>query len=289
VSGLVAVPAASLANRAAAYLEAGPAASAALLRDVLGAGHVPRRLEHRVARSLLADDPRFRRTPDGRWALAPEATRPSPALADCRFAVVDVETTGRHPGHGGRVMEIAVVEVWRGVVRPAFQSLVDPEVPVAPFAVALTGITPPLLRGAPTFASIADAVWDTLAGAVFVGHNERFDWMFLADELRRARGVVLQGPRVCTLRLSRRLVRGVDGRSLDSLTDHFGIENAARHRAGGDALATARLLVRLLGIAAERGAVTLGDLGKLRISDCGLRNHNSNAQSAIRNPQSAIE
>ena len=78
--------------------------------------------------------------------------------------------------------------------------------------------------------------------------------------LERDRGVLLQGPRLCTLRLSRRLVKDVAGRRLDRLTDYFGIPNRARHRAGGDAEATAQLLVRLLDLAKERGAVTLGDL-----------------------------
>ncbi|PYP62924.1 MAG: hypothetical protein DMD37_08215, partial [Gemmatimonadetes bacterium] len=73
----------------------------------------------------------------------------------CRFAVVDVETTGRHPGRGGRIMEIAVVEVQRRAVRPAFETLVDPQGPVSPFAAQLTGITRAALRGAPTFARIA--------------------------------------------------------------------------------------------------------------------------------------
>ena len=157
-------------------------------------------------------------------------------------------------------MEIAVVEVQRRAVRPAFETLVDPQGPVSPFAAQLTGITRAALRGAPTFARIADGLVSALAGAVFVAHNARFDWMFLSAELERDRGVLLQGPRLCTLRLSRRLVKDVAGRRLDRLTDYFGIPNRARHRAGGDAEATAQLLVRLLDLARERGAVTLGDL-----------------------------
>ena len=259
MSGLAAVPAASLANRAVAYLESGPAPSAALLRDVLGLAKTPRRIVDQVAMSLVGNDPRVVRIEDGRWALAPVAGG-SPALDACRFAVVDVETTGRHPGRGGRIMEVAVVEVQGRTVQRRFETLVDPQAPISPFAERLTGITAAALRGAPRFAEIAGGLWDALAGGVFVAHNVRFDWMFVATELEPAQGVLLQGPRVCTLRLSRRLVKNVKGRRLDRLTDFFGIENRARHRAGGDAEATAHLLLHLLGLAKQRGAVTLADL-----------------------------
>ena len=157
-------------------------------------------------------------------------------------------------------MEVAVVEVQGRTVQPRFETLVDPQAPISPFAEQITGITAAALRGAPRFAEIAGGLWDALAGAVFVAHNARFDWMYVAAELERAHGVLLQGPRVCTLRLSRRLVKNVKGRRLDRLTDFFGIANRARHRAGGDAEATAHLLVHLLDLAKERGAVTLADL-----------------------------
>ena len=232
------MPAASLANRAVAYLEGGPAASAALLRDVLGLSRAPRRIADQVARSLVGDDPRVVRIADGRWALAAAAAQ-SPPLDACRFAVVEVQG---------------------GCLRRRFETLVDPQAPISPFAERLTGITAAALRGAPPFARIADGLCEALAAAVFVAHNARFDWMFVAAELERARGVLLQGPRLCTLRLSRRLVKDVKGRRLDRLTDYFGITNRARHRAGGDAEATAQLLVRLLDLAKERGAVTLADL-----------------------------
>jgi DNA polymerase-3 subunit epsilon len=93
-----------------------------------------------------------------------------------------------------------------------------------------------------------------------VAHNARFDWAFVGAELRRARDVMLDGPRLCTVRLARRLVRGVRSCGLDNLTRYFGFENAARHRAAGDARVTAELLARLLRLARESGARTMQDL-----------------------------
>ncbi len=93
-----------------------------------------------------------------------------------------------------------------------------------------------------------------------MAHNARFDWGFLSAEVRRARALRLSGPMLCTVRLARRLLPHLESRSLDSLSYHFGLENRARHRAAGDALATAELLDRLILIAREQGARTLSDL-----------------------------
>src|SRR5207249_11119155 len=143
---------------------------------------------------------------------------------------------------------------------------------------------------------VSDDLLGVLNGTVFVAHNARFDWAFLVTEFRRSRGLELQGPRLCTVRLARRLLPPMESRALDHVADRCGVEITARHRAAGDAVATAKILVRLLALARDQGAATLGDLTKLRIADCGLRNEGGqpldaspgNPQSAIRNPQSDL-
>jgi len=143
-------------------------------------------------------------------------------------------------------------------------TLVNPLRPVPAAVLAVSRITEAMVRAAPTFAEIAGSVLAALAGRVFVAHNARFDWRFLAAEVRRARGLRLDGPRLCTVRLARRLVPNVESCSLDGLTLRFGYENPARHRAGGDALVTARFLQRLLRLAREAGARTLADLTEMQ-------------------------
>ena len=120
-----------------------------------------------------------------------------------------------------------------------------------------------MVRDAPTFAAVADQVLAALAGRIFVAHNARFDWGFVAAELRRSRDLALDGPRLCTVRLARRLVKGIRSCGLDSLQVHFGLENAARHRAAGDALVTAEILALLLRLAREEGARTLQDIAAI--------------------------
>jgi DNA polymerase-3 subunit epsilon len=109
-------------------------------------------------------------------------------------------------------------------------------------------------------------VSDALTGRIFVAHNARFDWRFVSAELSRSRGLTLDGARLCTVRLARKLVEAAQtqGCSLDALSHLFAFENPARHRAAGDALVTALLLRRLLRLARESGARTLADLENLQ-------------------------
>ncbi len=281
------MPAASVSSRAVAYLEAGPADSLSLARDVLGLPRARRAMAERLAAALVGADPRVTRIADGRWSLAPEAG--SPALEACRFAVVDVETTGTRPRHGDRITEIAVARLECGAVTLAYERLVNPDVPIAPFITSLSGISDDLVRDAPRFDAVADGLLDALSGAVFVAHHVRFDWTFVSVELQRARFLLLQGPRLCTVRLARRLLPALPARNLDAVAQHFGIEIGRRHRAADDALATARILARLLGIAHERGAVTLADLGQVRNAEWGMRNERPHVDSALRDPHSAFE
>src|SRR5437899_957220 len=146
------------------------------------------------------------------------------------------------------------------------------------------------------FADVAAGLGRVLEDGIFVAHNARFDWRFLAEECAAAGVPAPQGPPLCTIRLTRRLAPELRHRRLDQVAAFFGVENPARHRAFGDALATAYILRALLGRAAERGIETLEQLielhnvsrHKLRIANFGLRIGRPPFESAIRNPQSEI-
>jgi DNA polymerase-3 subunit epsilon len=233
-----------------------------LCREVLGLSEAPLVICDRIAVALLGSDPRIRRLSDGRWGLVPEV-QGSPLLEECTFAVVDVETTGARAAGSDRITEIAVVVLSAGRRETVLESLVNPGRPIPPAVCAITNITNDMVREAPVFADIAERVVAALAGRVFVAHNARFDWNFVNAEVRRARDLALDGPRLCTVRLARRLVKGIASCGLDSLTHWFGFANPARHRAGGDARVTAELLDRLLLLAREDGARTLQDLAAI--------------------------
>lgn len=260
--GTSAYPESTLLERVLAHLRFGPRAPATLCHEILGLLGAPAAICDRVAYALLAADPRVRLLEDGRWSLVPEA-QGSPMLDDCAFAVVDVETTGMRAGFGDRITEIAVAVVQGGRREIVFESLVNPERPIPRAICSITNITDEMVRHAPRFADLAERVLAVLAGRIFVAHNARFDWNFVSAELRRSRDLTLGGTRLCTVRLARRLVRGVRSCGLDNLCRFFGFHNRARHRAGGDALVTAELLCRLLALAREEGARTLQDLASI--------------------------
>lgn len=187
--------------------------------------------------------------------------RPSEAVLDeLDYAVVDLETTGISPRKGHRVTELAAVEVSGGEVVGEFSTLVNPGRPIPREISELTGITDDMVAEAPAFGEVSAVVRRTLEGRVFVAHNVSFDWRFLSAEMRRAGAPLPAAPRLCTLRLARRALPGLPRKGLDAVARHFGVEVEGRHRAAGDALATATVLVRLLDEAEERGIRRWGPL-----------------------------
>ena len=256
----------TLVHRVADALREGPVHTLDLARQVLGLeGHEG--AASAAVFTLLGDDRRFRVDRTGRWSLQGRGTQLGRPLGSLPFAVVDVETTGGPSHTGHRVTEIAVVEVTDGEIAGEFHTLVNPGRSI-PWAVqALTGITPGMVEVAPEFQHVAPKISELLEGRVFVAHNVAFDWRFVADELVRAGYEPPDVRRLCTVRMARRLVPALRRRNLDELSRHYGVPIHARHRAHGDALATARVLLKLVDEASLRGIHDLDALhGFLRRS-----------------------
>lgn len=182
------------------------------------------------------------------------------------YVVVDVETTGGQAWGVDRVTEVAAVHVEGGVSALAFHSLINPGRPIPWHITRLTGIDDGMVRGAPRFADIAGELAAHLVGRIFVAHNARFDFGFLDAEFSRVAptplGTLITG-QLCTVRLARRLLAHLPRRNLDAVSAHYGVEITDRHRASGDALATAEVLRGLLRDASHRGVHTWGDLDAL--------------------------
>jgi DNA polymerase III epsilon subunit family exonuclease len=249
----------SLVRSAARFLATGSRHTLEVAREVLGLqGH-----EGAAAAAvfqLLGTDPRFLVDAEGLWRLDPSMAPYGTPLSDVRFTVVDVETTGRGPWTGNRIIEIAMVETHGGRIVDEYETLINPGQAIPGAITVLTGITSSMVAQAPYFEHVAEEVRTRLEGRAFVAHNATFDWSFVSAELVAAIGDAPDVPRLCTVRMSRRLVPALRQRNLDVLARHFGIENHARHRAHGDALATARVLLRLLDEAAGRGIDDLATL-----------------------------
>ena len=181
-------------------------------------------------------------------------------LERATFVVVDLETTGLRPG-SSRICEIGAVRVRELELVDEFELLVDPGVPIGPVITQITGLRDVDLRGAPHPAIAVRRFLEFANDAVLVAHNARFDLAFLDRETERLTGARLAGPVVDTVGLARRLLEGRTRRAgLASLAQFFGTAAHPCHRALPDAQATAEILVQLIGLAQERGAMTVADL-----------------------------
>lgn len=156
-----------------------------------------------------------------------------------RYAIIDVETTGGRPGRD-RITEIAIALVEDGEVIDDFTTLLNPEVSIPYEITRITGIDNEMVKGAPRFFEVAKQIVEITEGAVFVAHNVRFDFGFVAHEFRRL-GYTFQRKQLCTVRLSRKVFPGLRSYSLGNLCKHFGITNNAAHRAWADVEATVQL------------------------------------------------
>ena len=160
------------------------------------------------------------------------------------YSVVDIETTGN--GYKGqKITEISVFLFDGEKIIDEFTSLVNPEQAIPYFITNLTGITEAMVRTAPKFYEIAKKVAEITKDAIFVAHNVNFDYNIIRDEFKSL-GFDFKRKKLCTVRLSRKIIPGLSSYSLGNICTAEGIEIAARHRAKGDAEATVELFSRLL-------------------------------------------
>lgn len=253
---------APLVARALDVISRGPVQTGDLAREVFDLRQAPSGLAARLVYDLLGSEGRVSVSEQGVWSIAPArhdtGERTSPRLADLEFAVVDVETTGS--SGADRIMEIACVHVSAGSIGGRYSTLIDPGCWIPSYVSRLTGIDETMVEAAPKFEDVATVVRRALVGRVFVAHNVRFDWRFVAAEMERARAEVPTGEHLCTVRFAKRAVPGLRRFGLDSLIEYYGLDCKARHRAWGDALVTAEVLLLLLEAADRNGIETWDQL-----------------------------
>jgi DNA polymerase-3 subunit epsilon len=160
------------------------------------------------------------------------------------YAIIDIETTGGQFNEEG-ITEIAIYKFDGSEVVDQFISLVNPEKPIQPFVVNLTGINNAMLRSAPKFFEVAKRIIEITEGCILVAHNTSFDYRILRCEFNRL-GYDFVKPTLCTVELSKKLIPEQPSYSLGKLVRALGIPMSDRHRASGDALATVKLFQMLL-------------------------------------------
>ncbi|MET0634687.1 MAG: exonuclease domain-containing protein [Chitinophagaceae bacterium] len=160
------------------------------------------------------------------------------------YAIVDIETTGGYASANG-ITEICIHVFDGKETVSVFSSLVNPAQPIPRYIQVMTGITDEVVATAPRFEEIAEQVYELLHPHIFVAHNVNFDHSFIKAHLS-ACGYNLQVKKLCTVRLSRRILPGLPSYGLGKLCESLNIKVNDRHRAGGDTAATVEVFRLLL-------------------------------------------
>jgi DNA polymerase III epsilon subunit family exonuclease len=242
----------------------GRAPATEIADNVFKISHLDAELAGLLVTDLIRDDHRFQVLDGHTVELLPNQFETLP-LEQLDFVVVDVEATGaKMPPN--RIIELGAYRVHNGEICDEFVTLVNPELPIPRFVMALTGISNEMVRSAPGFASVARRWLEFVNDAVLVAHNAPFDTNFLNHEISRVYpGHRMVNPHLCTVTLTRHVVPGLPNYRLDSIAQHFSIPIPNRHRAGSDALATAQIFVHLLEILSEHGVRNLATARSFRL------------------------
>ena len=255
------------ADRLAALIEESgePLAPERAAGALLALPRMPGELARRVLEEVVQDDARLVRHDDGRVGLVGLAPPPRTPLTAAAWTVVDLETTG--VGASARIVEIGAVRLEGGEQVARLSRLVDPGVPIPPRITQITGIRDRDLAGAGPLRPALAELLALARGSVFVAHNASFDVGMLDRALLRLDGTRL-GMRVLdTVALARRLLAGRIARfDLASVSERFDVTVRPCHRALPDALATAEVLLALIGLAQERGAESAEDVMALAMA-----------------------
>lgn len=167
------------------------------------------------------------------------------------FAIIDIETCGqRFEFRKGRITEISILLHDGLSVTEKYTTLINPECYISPFFISLSGITNEMVESAPKFFEVAKTILEMTEDRIFVAHNVGFDYGFIKEEFASL-GYKFKRDTLCTVRLSRKLIPGKKSYSLGNLCESVGIEIENRHRAEGDAMATAKLFDILMQIKAD--------------------------------------
>lgn len=196
-------------------------------------------------------------------------------LKDATFTVIDTETTGLD-STSDKLVEIAAVAVHlHGGIAGMWATLVNPGIPIPPEVSAVHYLTDKDVADAPILFAAEQGLnrfWTLAGSGPVVAHNAAFDSGFIAP---KALGNCGPAGWLCTKRLAQHLWPDAPTFKNQGLrfwrrlnVDTFGI---LPHRALGDALVTAALLVDILNSPelAARGIETVEDL--LALSNAPIR------------------
>jgi len=195
-------------------------------------------------------------------------------LKELTMVVFDTETTGLEPSQGDKIISIAGVRIVNGRLLRGelFADFVNPGRKIPPASTRIHGIDDEMVRDADPITVVLPRFHAFVGDAVLVAHNAAFDMKFITLKQEQA-GVRFDQPVLDTVLLAAHLFENAESLTLDTLARRFNVTIADedRHTAVGDAVATARVLLRLMDLLPTAGVRTLGEALAASEKQVGLR------------------
>ncbi len=168
-----------------------------------------------------------------------------PHLNNHTFVCVDCESTGLDPKQD-RIIEVAVVKFTLDAHIDQFESLIDPQVTIPANSIAIHHITQEMVHGKPTIDHVLLQVFDLIGDHPLIGHGIKYDIEILAHHAERCNIPcnIRKNPSFDTLRLAR-LYGASPSNSLETLRQHFNIQEEGAHRAMSDVVVNIQVFKKL--------------------------------------------
>jgi len=202
---------------------------------------------------------------------------PARPATDYNYVVLDLETTGMDL-ESDRVVSVGAVRLVGGRIRLGdnFAELVNPGRDIPVESIKIHGVKPDQTAGARHASAVFQDFLSFLGSDLLVAHYARFELHFINFTMQRLYGFNLQNLTLDTVALVESLVlpsdpygigRHKQERSLEALARRFGISQAERHTALGDALLTALIFQQLLARLRSKRRPALRDLLRAGLAD----------------------
>lgn len=150
-----------------------------------------------------------------------------------KYVVLDLETTGLSPEFDS-IIEIGAIKVEDSIITDTFQQLINPGFMISDFIQNLTGITNEMLVSQPSMSEVLPDIENFVENNIIVGHNVNFDINFLYDNFEYYMNKPFTNGFIDTMRISRKVLPGLDHYRLTDIVYELGIEGSNFHRALSD-------------------------------------------------------
>jgi len=179
-------------------------------------------------------------------------------LKELTYVVFDTETTGLSPSSGDEIISIGAVRITNGEIDEAgaFYRLVNPGMSIPKQSIQYHGITDDMVANEDHIEDVLPSFRKYVGDSILVAHNAAFDMKFLKLKEEKT-GITFPNLVLDTLLISVFLDHESHNHSLDGIAKQMGITIEGRHTALGDALATAKLLNKMILRLEARGITSL--------------------------------